>query len=53
MRSSSSAGAPVINAGSAAHARASGEADFDAETDDYVVEDDGAFEPAQGALASA
>ena len=37
----------------AAHARASGESDFDAETDDYVVEDDGAFEPAPGALASA
>jgi single-strand DNA-binding protein len=37
----------------AAHARASGEADFDAETDEYVVEDDGSFEPAAGALASA
>ena len=36
-----------------AHARASGEPGFDAETDDYVVEDDGTFEPAAGALASA
>ncbi len=37
----------------AAHARARGEAEFDAETDDYVVEDESAFEPAEGALASA
>lgn len=37
----------------AAHARASGEAEFDADTDDYVVEDEGVFEPHSEALATA
>jgi len=37
----------------AAHARASGEAEFDADTDDYVVEDEEVFEPHSEALATA